>query len=214
MMIEMDKGVGQLIEALEQSNVDSNTLVMFFSDNGATGPGSCAGLYGMKGTLWEGGHRVPCLARWPGRIPAGAVTDQLASTIDIMPTMLDYANIKQQGIPDLDGVSLRRTLQGKTVSTSRAMFWEYGKASAVRDGNWKLVVEGGKPLRQDSNRFPNINWKTADDGRERVALFDLGVDMNESKNLATQHPERVTRMKDAIRTWRTDVRNGATQQPD
>lgn len=213
MMMEMDKGVGQILETLKQLNIDDSTLVMFFSDNGATGPGSCGGLYGMKGTLWEGGHRVPCLARWPGTIPAHSKTKQLASTIDVMPTMLDYAGIGRKGIPELDGISLRSMLEGKTTETPRTMFWEYGKASAVRKGDWKLIVNGGKPLKADRSRIPNINWNSSNDGRETIALFDLHKDVNETKNLAAQHPERVASMKNAIKNWRTNVMNGATQQP-
>lgn len=211
MMIEMDKGVGEVLDTLEQLGLAENTFVMFFSDNGPTGPGSCAGLYGMKGTLWEGGHRVPALAWWPGRIMPGTSTDQLAISLDVMPTLLEIASVQTAG--NLDGKSLAPILFKQAKPKSRKLFWQYGKAKAMRDGTWKLVINGGKPGKRGA-AYPNIDWDRPQDGRETLALFDLGKSRNEIRNLAEKLPKRVAAMQQAIAAWEEDVNEGATIQPE
>ena len=211
-MREMDKGVGELMALLQRLKIDDNTFVMFFSDNGATGPGSCGDLYGMKGTLWEGGHRVPGIARWPGQIAAGTETSQLASTIDVMPTILDLVNADHQPERPLDGMSLVKVLTQQEKYSNRTMFWQYGAAASMRQGRWKLIVNGGKRLKQKNT--PNINWDRPEDHRETVALFDLGVDPGEHVNLANKHPDRVREMQRELDAWKVDVTANATRQPD
>ena len=88
MVQEMDAGIGEVLDAIEAQGIADRTLVWFFSDNGAAQWGSNGPLRGLKATDWEGGHRVPSIAVWPGRIAAGTETDQLASTLDVMPTLL------------------------------------------------------------------------------------------------------------------------------
>lgn len=211
MMVEMDKGVGEVLDTLEELGLSKNTFVMFFSDNGATGPGSCAGLYGMKGTLWEGGHRVPALAWWPGKIKGGSTTDQLAITLDVMPTMLEIADLPAR--KDSDGTSLALVLFENADPKTRKLFWQYGNAKSMRDGNWKLVVEGGRPNKK-ALAYPNIDWKRPKDGREKLALFDLNKSRNETRNLASKFPDRVAAMKKALAAWETEVNDGATPQPE
>ena len=211
MMFEMDKGVGEVLDTVEKLGLAKDTFVMFFSDNGATGPGSCAGLYGMKGTLWEGGHRVPGLAWWPGRIKAGSTSRQLAITIDVMPTLLDIAGIKAPG--NLDGRSLGPFLFGGARTEARRLFWQYGNAKAMRDGRWKLVLNGGKPSKK-ALALPNIDWQRPSDGRDKIALFDLRQSPNETVNLAANQPKRVAAMRKAIADWEREVNSGATAQPE
>lgn len=213
MMTEMDKGVGQIIDTLEELGLEKNTFIMFFSDNGATGPGSCGSLYGMKGTLWEGGHRVPGIAWWPGKIKGSTVTDQLAYTIDVMPTLLELAGATTQSNHPLDGESLAPVLFQNETIKNRKLFWKYGKALSMRDGDWKLVVNGGKPNR-NSERFPNINWSRPNDGRDTVALFNLQNDRDETRNVAERYPMRVKAMQKALETWQHDVTSHATPQPE
>ena len=90
MLIVMDKGVGEILETIKELGLAGNTFVFFLSDNGPAG-GSAGPLRGRKGSNWEGGHRVPAIAWWPGRIPAGKTTDQLAISLDLMPTLLAMA---------------------------------------------------------------------------------------------------------------------------
>ncbi len=211
MMVEMDKGVGDILDALEALNLSKNTFVMFFSDNGATGPGSCAGLYGMKGTLWEGGHRVPGLAWWPGRIAAGSTSDQLAITLDVMPTLLEIAGVNPSG--DLDGDSLGPILFAGAGAESRKLFWQYGEAMAMRDGPWKLVLNGGNPNKKALS-YPNIDWKRPKDAREKIALFNLSKSPRELKNVAQKNAGRVARMKAELERWLAEVNADATPQPE
>jgi len=215
MMVEMDKGVGEVMTAVRESGQAKNTFVMFFSDNGATGPGSCGGLYGQKGSLWEGGHRVPGVAWWPGKIEAGSETDQLAFTIDVMPTLLDFAGAKKPKGLRLDGVSLRTLLLQNRPLGKRRLFWEYNQAVTMRDGDWKLILNGGKaPKARNNLARPNIDWDRPADGRDTLALFDLRKDREERRNLAEQYPQRVAAMKAAIKAWQADVAQGATVQPE
>ncbi|MFT5492920.1 MAG: arylsulfatase A [Limisphaerales bacterium] len=213
MMIEMDKGVGEVMSTVRQLGLAKNTFILFFSDNGATGPGSCGGLYGMKGSLWEGGHRVPCIAWWPGRIKAGAESDQLAFSIDVMPTILDIAGAKPPPDRPLDGQSLAPLLFKNQLLGNRQLFWQYNDAVTMRDGDWKLILNGGKPNKNEA-RYPNIDWNRPNDGRETVALFNLKKDKQERRNLAEKQRPRVAAMKTAIKLWQADVARGATKQPE
>jgi len=190
MMKAMDDGLGAIVATLKRLGLAENTLVFFFSDNGGTPRGSNAPLRGHKGTVWEGGHREPGIAWWPGRIKPGTVTDQLAISLDLMPTMLELAGAAVPEGHKLDGVSLvPLLLEGKSLGT-RQLFWN-GKA--MRDGQWKLVA-GGR-------------------GAKGVGLYDLSKDIGEQHDIADQHPERVKAMLAAVEGWKTDVATGATQQP-
>lgn len=213
MIEEMDEGLGDIFRTLRQLQIERQTLVVFLSDNGATGPGSCGGLYGMKGTLWEGGHRVPAVFHWPGKIPAGSTSHALASSIDLMPTVLDLAGIRPPAGHLLDGLSLADQLCGEAKMKPRKMFWQYGKALAMRDGDWKLVLEGGKPIADKAGLRPHIHWEAPNDGRETLALFDLADDRFEASNLAERHPSRVAAMRQELTVWYEQVQASATRQP-
>lgn len=190
MVEEMDKGVGEVIATLRRLKLDARTLVFFFSDNGANKNGSNKPLRGSKGSNWEGGHRVPCIAWWPGQIKAGTTTEQLAISLDIMPTVLAAAGTALPDTRKLDGVNLLPVLRGKSDAQSRQLFWN-GKA--MRDGKWKLVVRGK--------------------GGPSVGLYDLSKDIGEQNDLAGEFPERVTQMRSGITAWQRDVDATATPQP-
>jgi arylsulfatase A len=190
MVEEMDKGVGEVMAELKKHNLDENTLVLFFSDNGANKNGNNGPLRGSKGSNWEGGHRVPCIARWPGRIKAGSKNDDLAITLDVMPTLLDAAGVAVPKGHKLDGTSLLPTLTGTAKSKSRQLVWN-GKA--IRDGQWKLIVNGK--------------------GSKGTGLYDLSKDIGEKTNLARSQPDRVAEMLTALEAWQLDVATGATAQP-
>jgi len=191
MMTAMDECVGQVLDKLIELKLEKNTLVIFCSDNGHAYMGGPEGyrfpLRGKKGTVWEGGHRVPGIAWWPGRIAPGQVSDEMVISLDLMPTMLDLAVAKTPKGHRLDGVSLRPVLlEGKSLG-QRQFFW---KGQAVRDGHWKYVAspKGG-------------------------GLFNLKTDLAESTNLAKRHPDRAKRMAAALEAWRNDVTASATPQP-
>ncbi len=194
MIEEMDKGVGQIIAALKEHGIERRTLVMFFSDNGATRRGSNGPLRGYKAQVWEGGHRVPCIAWWPGTIQGGSVSHDLAITLDVMPTLLASADIDPPGDRSLDGVNLLPVLTARQSLGPRKLFWRHGNARAMRDGTWKLIA---------------ISPET-----KRPMLFDLSDDLAEQNNLSEKNPARVREMMSAIDTWEKNTAEGASQQPN
>jgi len=191
MVVEMDRNVGHVLDTLEELQLTDNTLVFFLSDNGAAGKyGDNGPLRGAKGSNWEGGHRVPAIVRWPGKIPPGTVRNDLAISLDIMPTFLAAAGAAVPSGHRLDGVNLLPMLTAGQSLPARNLVWN-GKA--VRDGKWKLIVDGK--------------------GQKGVGLYDLQADLAESNNLADEHPERVERMQTMLEAWKRDVADGATPQP-
>lgn len=191
MVQAMDDGVGRILQTLREQQLDRKTLVMFFSDNGANRRGSNGSLRGHKGSNWEGGHRVPFIAAWPGRIPAGKESDALTLSIDVLPTMLDAAGVGAAKDLALDGISLMPVLSGQRTPQPRQVFWN-GKA--MRDGRWKLILDGK--------------------GGDAVGLYDLQADLGEQRNLAETMPDRVAQMQDALAAWQQSITATATAQPD
>ncbi len=184
MLSAMDDAVGQVLAKLRRSGLEENTLVFFVSDNGGPTPQTTSSnlpLRGYKGDVWEGGIRVPFLVQWKGHIPAGKVYDQPVIALDIHPTCL-AASGGMFEIPEkkaLDGVDLLPYLTGKeSGSPHRELFWRYGRKSAVRQGNYKLV---------------QINDETH--------LFDLSADIGEQKDLASDKPELVKELKAVYAGW-------------
>lgn len=194
MNTEMDRGIGKVVSVLEELDLTDKTFIFFLSDNGANNKGSNGALRGFKGSVWEGGHRVPAIACWPGQIPSGTVCDQTVISIDVMPTILELARARVPAGHQLDGVSLAGLLTEKQQLQPRNVFWDYNGRSAVRQGPWKLVL--------------NQERKTP------VALFNLKSDLSESQNLAEEQSQRVTKMQSAFKAWKKDVTQSATPQPD
>ncbi len=193
MVQEMDKGVGEIVATLKRLGLEKNTVVFFISDNGATGFGSNGSLRGNKGQLWEGGHRVPAIARWPGRIAAGSACDDLSIGMDIFPTLLELAGVNAPENLRLDGRSLVPSLFGKKPPGQRKLYWSAGRQQAMRDGPWKYVRE----LK----------------GQKAAALYNLSSDQGEKNNLAGKDPARLASMRKDYAAWRKDVAAGATKQP-
>ena len=192
MLTEMDRSVGEMLDTLRALDLSGKTFVFFLSDNGPAG-GSAGPLRGRKGSNWEGGHRVPAIAWWPGKIPAGATSDQLAISLDLMPTMLAMAGISAPKEHEFDGVDLTPVLiRGETVP-DRKLFWN---GRAMRDGEWKLILNG----------------KGTEEGS--VGLYNVSEDIGEQTNLAQKYPERVSAMRGAIEEWKMDVAENATPQSE
>lgn len=199
-MIErLDEGVGRILKTLKEQGIDEQTLVFFTSDNGgylhynkgvwpevsSNGP-----FRGQKGQLYEGGHRVPAIARWPGKIKGGTVTSVTAMTFDILPTVLDLLNVTPPGIASphaLDGVSILPLLLENQPPPPRVLCWRTPGQKAVREGNWKLVTTraGNAP-----------------------ELFDLDSDPAEASNLAARYPEKVQALLSKLNAWEESVDNG------
>lgn len=188
-MTFLDRDVGKILALLKELGLDENTLVMFSSDNGPHSEGGADPKYfdsnGVlqrgKGWLYEGGIRVPMVARWPGRIAPGSRTDHASYFPDILPTIADICKLKADA---QDGISFAPTLldSGKQAQ-HEYMYWSYNRHRAVRAGRWKLY------------RFYDAFNNTRD---YREALFDLREDPGESNDLALKYPERVKSMADRI----------------
>lgn len=184
MVAAVDDGVGQVLGALKKHGLDGETLVFFISDNGGPTQVTEADnrpLRGVKGQVYEGGVRVPFVARWTGKLPAGTRYEHPVSSIDIFPTACAAAGVAVPKEKPLDGVNLLPFLNGrrKTAAHER-LFWRTGGGVlyAVREGNWKLVVREG-----------------------RKELYDLGADVSESNDLAAAKPEVVRRLDAARLDW-------------
>ena len=207
-IMEIDWSVGEILNALSDNDLDDNTVVIFASDNGpwlnyGNHAGSAFPLREGKGTMWEGGSRVPCIIRWPGRITAGSVSHQLAATIDILPTIASITGAALPARP-IDGVSIQAILEGDTSATPREEYYYYygGELIAVRKGKMKLVFPhsyrsyAGIDLGLDGypGIYKGVLGKYAV-GKSKLELYDLDNDMSESKDVSEMYPEVVKTLK-------------------
>lgn len=197
----MDEGVGRVLSTLKRLDLAENTLVLFFSDNGPRKPYGAAGpLRGWKGSLLEGGHRVPAFAWWPGHVDPGSQSSALTSTLDVLPTIGDLLGADPPAGHTIDGRSLLPVLLENASFENRQMFWAYRDQQAMREGPWKLVRNV-------------VNANVDQTIEEERALFRLDEDLGERDNLADQYPDRVERMTEALEAWNEEVTTGATEQP-
>ena len=203
---EVDWSTGQILKALKELDLDKKTLVVFTSDNGATSKGSNAPLSGGKGTTLEGGMRVPCVVRWPGKIPANKVCDEVVSTMDLLPTFskLSGGHVPQDRV--IDGKDIWHLLSNKKNATSpHEVFYYYytDQLQAVRHGKWKLVV----PLKIKKRMAAEKNFLK----NTPLQLFDLDQDLQEKNNLADKHPDIVKKLMIHIRKAQEDLGDEAVQ---
>lgn len=175
MVTRLDEAVGSILSTLRELGLDGRTAVLFTSDNGGAAAGMNGPLRGKKGDLFEGGVRVPFLARWPGRLPAGSTSGALASSLDLFPTFLSWAGGSRPRGLVLDGHDLTPALTGG-ASPREDHFWEWRGSKAARLGRWKWVEPGG--------------------------LFDLSADAGEQKDLSQERPETLSRLKSLWAGWK------------
>jgi arylsulfatase A-like enzyme len=186
---EIDWSVGQIIDLLDELGLSENTLVIFTSDNGAAKNfgGSNAPLSGYKGSVMEGGMRVPTLIRWKGKVPAGSVTNLLATTMDILPTMAFLTN---SSLPknEIDGKNIAPILfQEEGAKSQYEVFYYYqvDQLQAIRIGDWKLYI----PL-EKKRMFVHNN----DVEKSETQLYHLATDIREMNNRAGEFPDKVAEM--------------------
>ncbi len=185
----LDDKIGQVVATLNELNLREKTIVIFLSDHGHSveertfGGGGSAGPYrGHKFTLWEGGIRVPCIISWPGHIAKGEVRDQIACSIDLLPTIAKYCQAK---LPQrkLDGKDISAIIDSdKTKSPHEILYWMKDKKWAVRKGQWKLVNDDGEPF-----------------------LSDMSKDVTETKNLASENEGIVGELTELHKDWIKEV---------
>lgn len=192
-MVEaMDEGIGTIIQTLKDLDLDQNTLVLFCSDNGATRDvGSNAPFRAAKGTVWEGGHRVPAIAWWPETIRPREASNETVMSMDFFPTMVEIVG---GNIPEgLDGVSLKGLLLKGESLPKRDLFWQYNSQRAIRSGEWKLV---------------SLNPE------ETPWLSNLADDPEEAHNLAKDYPDLVRELEQKLSDWEKDVNKIAKSLPE
>jgi arylsulfatase len=210
---EVDHHVGRIMQTLKEEGLEKNTIVIFTSDNGpwynfGNHAGSNGGFREGKGTSFEGGQRVPCIMRWKGNIPAGVVSNQLSSTIDILPTLakLTHADLPKQKI---DGVELTEVLKGNAKANPRETFYYYYRRNAleaVRKGNWKLVLE--HPSRSYLNMRPGVDGFPGPSPENVImyeALYDLRRDPGEQHDVKGQNPQVLMELRALAEEARKDL---------
>jgi arylsulfatase A-like enzyme len=200
----VDRSVGRLRAALRELKVADNTLLWYNSDNGgANGPKSTGNLRGSKGTMWEGGVRVPGLVEWPARIPKPFASEVPCSTLDIYPTVLTAAGaVAQNQVQPLDGVSLIPLFDHKTEVRNKAIpFWNH---SGKQPGHATLI---DWPYKLHTNPVAGRDkkGKKGGDALPAMLLYDISKDPKETTDLAALQPERVAQMTAALETWKTSV---------
>jgi arylsulfatase A-like enzyme len=201
----MDEAIGAVMEAVEKAGQAENTLVVFLSDNGGSGNGGNAPLRGQKSTMWEGGLRVPFIMRWPaGKVPAGKVTDEFLTSLELVPTLLNAVGAKgssfakasedklhpsYEGVK-LDGFDMLPVLRGEVKSPRKEMYWQRRGEKAARVENWKWVESG-----------------------KGGGLFDLSTDLGEKKDLSGERPKVLQRMRENFVRWRREMDGAEARGP-
>ncbi len=181
MVTVMDEGVGKIFRTLDESGLLENTIVIFMSDNGANKNGSNAKLRGFKGSLWEGGHRVPAIALWKGRIEPGS-SDEFLLGMDIFPTLAALIGNKLPDQLELDGIDFSSVLLEGGSLPERTAFWRYSGAKSVRKGSWKLLVH-----------------------KDSSYLFNLHEDLSEERNLVRENVSVYNNLKDLLGDWESEI---------
>jgi len=206
---ELDWSTGQILKTLKQFQLDQKTLVIWTSDNGAPRrhpvQGSNAPLKGWGYTTAEGGMRVPTIAWWPGTVPAGSECDEVASLMDLYPTLAHLAGAKLPTDRVIDGKDILPLLQGKPGATSpheAFYYYMFDQLQAVRSGNWKLYL----PLEKVKG-----GWQQQKQAFNQPRLFNLEEDLQEASNVAEQHPQVVQRMMQLAEKMQADL--GSDENP-
>ena len=188
-MIEvLDESVGSIVEALRKHRLEKNTLIIFCSDNGPqVGFFSAAGpLQGKKGSMYEGGHRVPFIASWPGKIPPGLTSQETVMTMDFFPTFAKLAGVAPPEGHQIDGIDIMPLLTGDAKNVhDRPLHWLFGDSWAARKGPWKLIGKGGKALK----------------------LVNLQKDIEETNNNLDEQPEIANELMNLHIQWIDSVGN-------
>ena len=198
---ELDWSVGEVLKTVKECGIDKNTLILVTSDNGAH-QGSAEPLRGRKATMYEGGFRVPCIARWPGKVAAGAATDEMAATVDLLPTLAHLAGGAPPNDRPIDGKDIRPLLLGKAgAKTPHEHYLFPHNLGALRSGNWKFYPwpEGADAKKKDAKKPPPA-------GAPKMQLYDLAKDLSETKNVAAMHPEIVERLTATYERLTLDVK--------
>jgi len=187
MLSAEDDGIGRILDTLRKNNLEEDTLVIFFSDNGGPTAGNGSRntpLSGFKGQVWEGGIREPFMAQWKNHIPPGKTIDQPVISLDILPTAAHVAGAKVPSDRVIDGVDLMPLMTGKSDATPhKDLYWRFGPQAAIRSGNYKLVMFKNQPDK----------------------LFDLSTDVAEKHDQSATKPEIAKELKKKYESWNSQL---------
>jgi arylsulfatase A len=234
----MDRGVARILETLARLGLEENTLVLFTSDNGPQFGGEgdhCTtryncGFNGAKGSVYEGGIRVPMLLRWPAGLPGGRQVEEMVHFADWFPTLLAAAGLEPPARLSLDGVNVLPVLRGEAGQGCTRRFWQWNRYTpvvecnaAARDGDWKLV----RPAIREAMAVPDLHWlwvsmygpehfiengilQDPEPSRAVPAppppeLYNLAEDPLEQRNLASEYPEVAHRLLAELESWFEEV---------
>lgn len=186
----MDDAIGEVLDLLDEYELADDTIVIFFSDNGGSGGSDNSPLRGRKGQMFEGGIRVPCIVRYPPRIPAGQTSDAFLTSLELVPTLLNLCGVQPPEGVTLDGYDILPVLAGEEDSQRSTMFWQRRGDKAARVGHWKWV---------ESSRGNG--------------LFDLSHDIGETTDLSDSHPEKLAELKSRFAQWRLEMDNSEPRGP-
>ena len=186
----MDEAIGQILSLLDEHDVADNTIVIFLSDNGGGGGGDNSPLRGGKSQMFEGGIRVPCIVRYPGRIPAGSASNEFLTSLEILPTLLKLCHVQPPENLALDGYDMLPVLAGDAASPRTEMFWQRRTDKAARVGRWKWVESG-----------------------RGGGLFDLSQDIGETTDLAESHPKKLAELTARFARWRAEMDRAEPRGP-
>ncbi len=218
---ELDHETGRLLDKLDALGLRDNTLVIYTTDNGPWCQskyyenkkghpegsifwGDSGPLRAGKGSAYEAGSRVPCIVRWPGKVPAGRSSDALWATIDLMPTFTALSGVKPPTDRVIDGIDQTALLLGQAEEGRETFIYDQvgdGDANmgvGIRKGNWKLLLPGRKP--EQDHRF------LMDFGTNGLELYDLDSDIGEKNNVADDHPEVVKELRETLDSFKTGLR--------
>ncbi len=195
----LDAACGAIIDRLKQHGLDENTLVIFSSDNGTTSIGRNEPFRGWKGQMYEGGIRVPCIARWPGRIPMGATSDEFCGTLELFPTLLQLAGAERPQGVKLDGYDILPVLAGKAQSPRKNQFWELRGSRGARVGEWKWVLETKRGVVPPEDAPGE--------------LYNLEDDPGETRDLASEKPDILELVRGHWTAWMNEMANSEPRGP-
>ena len=186
MVEHLDRQIGELLAVIERAGVAERTIVIFTNDNGGEWLSSSAPFFGRKWTVFEGGIRVPALVRWPERIPAGSVSGQVGITMDLTASILAVTGAPLPADARLEGMNLFPVWEGRAPELERTLFWRSGtdasKQTAVRRGDWKLIVDG-----------------------PHTYVFDLGTDLSERNDVARWRQDVAQQLHALLGNWEAEV---------
>jgi arylsulfatase A-like enzyme len=185
MVEHADRGIGEILATLDRLGLRDNTIVIFTNDNGGEWLSRNDPLFQRKGSVWEGGIRVPAIFRWPGHIAPGAVSSQVGITMDLTASILAVTGTPAPSDGDFEGIDLFPVLTGRAPEIERTLFWRVSGANrqrAVRSGDWKLIYDGSRPL-----------------------LFNVRTDVSERNDVISEHVEIARRLGPLLAAWQEDV---------